>query len=148
MSVADPKGLRVADVSDGMDMAGLPGIGLVDPAIHADWVDEKDLTHQFWGFAVTARYVPTQRPDRPKPVEKFQEWEGNFCNAYSHEVFAKLIGPGSVVVIDDVEEKDIVKQHESFITNHDFGKPVCAPTSVQVGNSCLLSRFWAFSSSV
>jgi 4-hydroxy-4-methyl-2-oxoglutarate aldolase len=28
------KGLRVADVSDGMDMAGLPGQGLVDPSIH------------------------------------------------------------------------------------------------------------------
>ncbi len=100
-------GLRVADVSDGMDMAGLPGTGLVDPAIHADWVDQKDLSHQFRGLAVTARYVPTQRPDRPKAGEKFQEWEGNFYNAYSHEAFAKLIGPGSVVVIDDVEEKDI-----------------------------------------
>lgn len=100
-------GLRVADVSDGMDMAGLPGTGLVDPAIHADWVDQKDLSHQFRGLAVTARYVPTQRPDRPKTGEKFQEWEGNFYNAYSHEAFAKLIGRGSVVVIDDVEEKDI-----------------------------------------
>jgi len=101
------EGLRVADVSDGMDMAGLPGLGLVDPAIHPDWIDQKDLSHQFRGLAVTARYVPTQRPDRPKPGEKFQEWESNFYNAYSHEAFAKLIGPGSVVVIDDVEEKDI-----------------------------------------
>jgi len=101
------EGLRVADVSDGMDMAGLPGLGLVDPAIHPDWIDQKDLSHQFRGLAVTARYVPTQRPDRPKSGEKFQEWESNFYNAYSHEAFAKLIGPGSVVVIDDVEEKDI-----------------------------------------
>jgi len=101
------EGLRVADVSDGMDMAGLPGIGLVDPAIHADWIDQKDLSHQFRGLAVTARYVPTQRADRPKPGEKFQEWESSFYNAYSHEAFAKVIGPGSVVVIDDVEEKDI-----------------------------------------
>ena len=101
------EGLRVADVSDGMDMAGLPGIGLVDPAIHADWIDQKDLSHQFRGLAVTARYVPTQRPDRPKPGKKFQEWESNFYNAYSHEAFAKVISRGSVVVIDDVEEKDI-----------------------------------------
>lgn len=28
------EGLRVADVSDGMDMAGYPGQGFVDPAIH------------------------------------------------------------------------------------------------------------------
>lgn len=100
-------GLRVADVSDGMDMVGLPGTGLVDPAIHPDWIDLKDLKHQFRGIAVTARYVPTQRPDRPAPGQKFQEWEGNFYNAYSHEAFAKVIKPGSVVVLDDVEEKDI-----------------------------------------
>jgi regulator of RNase E activity RraA len=99
--------LRVADVSDGMDMAGLPGSGLVDPAIHADWIDQKDLSHQFRGIAVTARYVPTQRPDRPGPGEKFQDWEGHFYNAYSHEAYATLIRPGTVVVLDDVEDKDI-----------------------------------------
>jgi 4-hydroxy-4-methyl-2-oxoglutarate aldolase len=101
------EGLRVADVSDGMDIVGLPGTGLVDPAIHAAWMDSKDLSHQFRGIAVTARYVPTQRPDRPQPGEKFHDWEGNFYNAYSHEAFAKVIRPGTVVVLDDVEEKDI-----------------------------------------
>ncbi|MCX6168249.1 MAG: RraA family protein [Ignavibacteriales bacterium] len=101
------EGLRVADVSDGMDMVGLPGTGLVDPAIHADWIDQKNLSHQFRGIAITARYVPTQKPDRPKPGEKFQDWEGNFYNSYSHEAYAKIIKPGSVVVIDDVEDKDI-----------------------------------------
>jgi regulator of RNase E activity RraA len=101
------EGLRVADVSDGMDMAGLPGTGLVDPAIHADWIDRVNLSHQFRGIAVTARYVPTQRADRPKPGEKFQDWEGHFYNAYSHEAFTKVIKPGTVVVLDDVEDKDI-----------------------------------------
>ena len=72
------EGLRVADVSDGMDMVGLPGTGLVDPAIHADWLDLKNLSHQFRGIAVTARYVPTQKLDRPKPDQNFKEWEGNF----------------------------------------------------------------------
>lgn len=101
------EGLRVADVSDGMDMVGLPGTGLVDPAIHADWIDRESLSHQVRGIAVTARYVPTQRPDRPQPGEQFQNWEGNFYNAYSHEAFTKVIEAGTVVVIDDVEEKDI-----------------------------------------
>jgi 4-hydroxy-4-methyl-2-oxoglutarate aldolase len=101
------EGLRVADVSDGMDMVGLPGMGLVDPAIHADWIDLEDLTHQIRGVAVTARYVPTQRLDRPEHGQAFQEWEGHFYNAYSHEAFADIIKPGTVVVIDDVEEKDI-----------------------------------------
>jgi regulator of RNase E activity RraA len=101
------EGLRVADVSDGMDMAGLPGTGLVDPAIHPDWVDNKNFSHQFRGVAVTVRYVPTQKSDRPDPGQKFQDWEGNFYNSYSHEGFASVIKQGSAVVIDDVEEKDI-----------------------------------------
>lgn len=101
------EGLRVADVSDGMDMAGLPETGLVDHAIHPDWTDRKELTHQFRGIAVTVRYVPTQKPDRPNPDQKFQEWEGNFYNIYSNEAFTKIIRPGSAVIIDDVEDKDI-----------------------------------------
>ena len=101
------KDLRVADVSDGMDMVGLPGTGLVDPAIHPDWVDTKNLTHQVRGIAVTARYVPTQKKDSPEPGEDFTKWEGNFYNAYSSEAFTALIKPGTVVVLDDVEDKDI-----------------------------------------
>ena len=101
------EGLRVADVSDGMDMVGLPGTGLVDPAIHADWIDRENLSHQIRGIAVTARYVPTQRMDRPAPGKEFHKWEGNFYNNYSSEAFTNLIKPGTVVVIDDIEEKDI-----------------------------------------
>lgn len=101
------EGLRVADVSDGMDMVGLPGRGLVDPAIHPAWIDPVDLTHQFRGIAITARYVPTQKMDRPQPGEDFSKWEGNFYNAYSSEAFTQLIKPGTVVVLDDVEDKDI-----------------------------------------
>jgi len=101
------KNLRVADVSDGMDMVGLPGIGLVDPAIHSDWVDLKGFTHIFRGIAVTVRYVPTQRPSLPATGEEFQKWEGNFYNTFSHEAFTGLIKPGTAIVIDDVEDKDI-----------------------------------------
>ncbi len=99
--------LRVADVSDGMDMVGLPNTGLVDPAIHPDWVDREDLSHIIRGIAVTARYVPTQRPNRPEPDEDFAAWEGNFYSTYSNEAFAQVIKKGSVVVLDDVEGKDI-----------------------------------------
>ncbi len=101
------KGLRVADVSDGMDMVGLVGTGLVDPAIHPDWIDLENLSHQFRGIAVTVRYVPTQKIDRPKQDENFHEWEGNFYDKFSSEVFTDVLKQGSVVVIDDVEEKDI-----------------------------------------
>ena len=100
------EGLRVADVS-GMDMIGLPGTGLVISDIHPDWIDTKNLTHQFRGIAVTVRYVPTQKKDRPEPDEDFHIWEGNFYNSYSNEAFSNLIKPGTAVVIDDVEDKDI-----------------------------------------
>lgn len=100
-------GLRVADVSDGMDMAGLPSTGLVDPAIHPSWVDYESLSHIIRGIALTVRYVPTQKPDRPGPDEDFGEWEGNFYGSYSSEAFVPLIHRGVVIVIDDVEEMDI-----------------------------------------
>lgn len=100
-------GLRVSDVADGMDMVGLPNVGLVDQAIHPDWIDLKDLSHIIRGIAVTARFVPTQKPDRPAPGQDFSAWEGDFYKNYSPETFLDLIKPGSVVVIDDVEDKDI-----------------------------------------
>ena len=101
------KNLRVADVSDGLDMAGLPGTGLVDQSIHADWIDLKDFRHVFRGIAVTVRYVPTQKPALPAPGEDFAKWEGNFYNSYSSEAFAQVIRPGTAIVIDDVEDRDI-----------------------------------------
>jgi 4-hydroxy-4-methyl-2-oxoglutarate aldolase len=101
------QGLRVADVSDGMDRVGLPGTGLVNPEIHACWTDTEHMSHVIRGIAVTVRYVPTQRPALPKPGEDFSRWEGNFYNAYSPETFTQIIRPGTVVVIDDVEDRDI-----------------------------------------
>jgi regulator of RNase E activity RraA len=101
------KDLRVADVSDGLDMVGLPGTGLVDQSIHACWVDLKDFKHVFRGIAVTVRYVPTQRPALPAPGEDFSKWEGNFYSTISTEAFAQIIRPGTAVVIDDVEDRDI-----------------------------------------
>ena len=101
------KDLRVADVSDGLDMVGLSGTGLVDQAIHADWVDLKDFKHIFRGIAVTVRYVPTQKPALPPAGDDFKKWEGNWYGNYSHEGFLKVLRPGSAVIIDDVEDKDI-----------------------------------------
>lgn len=99
--------LRVADVSDGLDMVGLPGTGLVNPEIHPDWVDLKDFKHVFRGIAVTVRYVPTQRPALPEKLSDFSAWEGNFYNTLSTEAFTQLIRPGTAIVIDDVEDRDI-----------------------------------------
>ncbi len=101
-------GLRVSDVSDGMDKAGLPGIGLVDPSILPLWTDLVNFRHRFAGIAVTARYVPTQKPSAGKlKPEEYDKWEGEFYSRYSSEPFAELIRPGTALVIDDVEEADI-----------------------------------------
>jgi 4-hydroxy-4-methyl-2-oxoglutarate aldolase len=99
--------LRVADVTDGMDMVGLPGTGLVDASIHPAWVNLKTLSHVIRGIALTARYVPTQRPDRPSTGEDFSTWEKSFYGNYSTEAFVPLIQKGTVIVIDDVEDKNI-----------------------------------------
>jgi 4-hydroxy-4-methyl-2-oxoglutarate aldolase len=101
------EGLRVADVSDGMDMAGLPNTGFVDPEIHPAWTDVTDMSHIIRGIALTVRYVPTQKSDRPEPGKDFSAWEGHFYNTYTSEAFMPLIHQGVVIIIDDVEEMDI-----------------------------------------
>src|SRR5215470_11868309 len=47
------QGLRVADVSDGMDIVGLQDIGLMDPEIKALWRDTQSFEHRVCGIAVT-----------------------------------------------------------------------------------------------
>jgi len=102
-------GLRVADVSDGMDFVGLPNVGLMDPEIHALWKDTKAFTHRFIGIAVTARYVPTQRPHAGggRSYEDFRAWEGKWYNELSSEPFQALIRPGTALVLDEAPDADV-----------------------------------------
>lgn len=95
------EGLRVADVSDGMDMVGLRDAGLMDTNIEALWKDTENMTHIFCGIAVTARYVPTNRVMKnPMPKEEFQKWEGDWYGKISTEPFVEFLKPGTVVVLD------------------------------------------------
>ena len=100
-------GLRVADVSDGMDMAGLRDQGLMDPEIEPLWRDIDNFSHRFCGIAVTARYVPTSRkvPHFRTP-EEFREWEGHWYGEYSPEPFTAYLKKGSVIVIDNQGDGD------------------------------------------
>ena len=66
------EGLRVADVSDGMDVVGLQDVGLVDPGIQTLWRDVDDLSHRICGLAVTVRYVPTNRRAGRMTAEEFE----------------------------------------------------------------------------
>jgi len=101
-------GLRVADCTDGMDAVGLPGVGLMDPAIHPLWKDTQAFTHRFVGVAVTARYVPTQRAQAGRrPAEEYDAWSGQWYNELSPEPFMELIRPGTAIVLDDALAADV-----------------------------------------
>lgn len=101
-------GLRVADVCDGMDAAGLQNIGLMDPEIRPLWRDTEKFTHRFIGIALTARYVPTQRPPAGKmKVEEYDKWAGEWYSKKSSEPFVALLRPGSALVIEDASEADV-----------------------------------------
>lgn len=101
------RGLRVADVSDGMDAANLADVGLVDPEVQPLWRDFEQMEHQFRGIAVTVRYVPTNRARETFPSpEEFSRWEGHWYQNYSPEPFVEFLKPGSVVVIDGSGDGD------------------------------------------
>jgi 4-hydroxy-4-methyl-2-oxoglutarate aldolase len=102
------EGLRVADVSDGMDRVGLANIGLMSPDIHAAWKDTKHFTHRFIGIAVTVRYVPTNKPPAPQMETKaFDQWVGNWYSKLSSEPFVPLIRKGTALVFDDAPDSDV-----------------------------------------
>jgi 4-hydroxy-4-methyl-2-oxoglutarate aldolase len=102
------EGLRVADVTDGMDKAGLANIGLMSQEIHAAWKDTEHFTHRFIGIAVTARYVPTNKPPAPRMETKaFDRWVSNWYNTISSEPFTPLIRKGTAIVIDDAPDADV-----------------------------------------
>ena len=95
------EGLRVADVSDGMDMVGLRDAGLMDQRIQALWKDTENMSHVVCGIAVTARYVPTNRIVKsPMTKEEFQRWEGEWYTKVSTEPYVEFLKEGSIVVLD------------------------------------------------
>jgi regulator of RNase E activity RraA len=102
------EGLRVADVSDGMDAAGLHNTGLMIPEIHPLWRDPTNFSHRFVGIAVTARYVPTQdSPAGKMSIEQFDRWVGQWYSTRSSEAFVPLLREGSALVIEDAAEVDV-----------------------------------------
>ena len=102
------EGLRVADVTDGMDAGGLQNVGLMDPEVRPVWKDAKAFRHRFVGIAVTARYVPTQRPSAGKrPTKDYDGWAGDWYEKLSPESFESILRDGSALVIDDAERADV-----------------------------------------
>lgn len=101
-------GLRVSDVTDGMDAVGLQNIGLMDPDIHSLWRDTEHFTHRFAGVAVTARYVPTQdAPAGRMNVEAYDAWAADWYEKCSTEAFLDVIRKGTALVIEDAPGADV-----------------------------------------
>ena len=59
-------------------------------------------------MAVTARYVPTNKPAAGKmETRAFDEWVGKWYNEISSEPFVPLLRKGSVLVLDDAPGADV-----------------------------------------
>lgn len=102
------KGLRVADVVDGMDAVGLQDIGLMSPQIGPLWRDTERYAHRIVGIAVTARYVPANKPPAGlRPEAEFDKWVGQWYGQIAQESFADIVRKGTVVVIDGAEGADV-----------------------------------------
>jgi regulator of RNase E activity RraA len=101
-------GLRVADISDGMDQAGLADVGLVSSDIGPLWKDAEHFTHRVIGIAVTVRYVPANDP-RPatSSTAEFDRWVGETYTNVTPEPFVPLLREGSVLVIEEAAETDV-----------------------------------------
>ncbi len=100
--------LRVADVSDGMDKAGLHNIGLMSPQIRPAWKDTEHFTHRFVGIALTVRYVPTNRPPAARmEAAEFNHWVGQWYKTISSAPFVELIREGTALVFDDAPNADV-----------------------------------------
>ena len=98
------EGLRVVDVGDGLDIVGLFGNMLVDPAIKPLWKDTQTYKHRIVGVAVTTRFIASNEPLPGRlPFEEFRSLEGGFYWHKSMEHFQKILREGSVVVLDDSE---------------------------------------------
>lgn len=102
------EGLRVADVTDGMDAVGLHNTGLMNADIRPLWKDAENYSHRFIGIAVTTRYVPTQLPTAGKrSIEDYDEWAGEWYSKLSPEPFVPVLREGSALVIEDAAEADV-----------------------------------------
>jgi regulator of RNase E activity RraA len=83
-----------------MDVVGLQNVGLVDPEIHALWKDTDRFTHRVVGIAVTARYMPTNKREPQMDDKTIGRWYSTLTS----EAFMDVLTPGSILVIDAMED--------------------------------------------
>jgi regulator of RNase E activity RraA len=96
------EGLRVSDVSDGLDAIGLADVGIMEPDIKTLWRDTDNYMHRIIGIAVTARYVPSNKREPKMPDETVGRWYKELTS----EAFMDVLHPSSVLVIDGSQDGD------------------------------------------
>jgi len=104
------KGLRVTDVVDGMDAVGLQDTGTMSNDIHPLWRDIENFKHCYMGFAMTIRFMPTNRSMRSMHVtniEEYKKMKSQWYSEVSEKSVYNYMQPGDVLVIDGDIKRDI-----------------------------------------
>ncbi len=94
------RGLRVTDVSDGMDYMGLWDRGNMSPDIRPLWRDIEGFSHRIYGFAHTVRFGPTNRPITPRNPEEASEFIRSWYRDLAQGPHRDQIQEGDMIVID------------------------------------------------
>ncbi len=95
------KGLRVTDVTDGLDYTGFHDVNQLDREIRPIHRDPATFSHRFVGFAHTVRFLPTnrRRPER-MDLDTFDEWKGNWYRELASAPLVDEIRDDDAIVID------------------------------------------------
>ncbi len=101
-------GLRVTDVTDGLDVVGLQDVTVMDAGIKPLWRDEQQFTHRIYGVAVTLRLMPPQERAPIFPShDEFAKWESNWYDTRIPDDFAHYLTPDTILVIDASRTRDV-----------------------------------------
>ncbi|WP_123534704.1 RraA family protein [Halosimplex salinum] len=100
------EGLRVPDVTDGMDFLGFHDVNRLDSDVEPLHRDYEAFSHRFVGFANTIRFLPARRP-RDLPAQDERTFETT--TAWRDEWYEEISGEP-----EDVREGDVivVESHE------------------------------------
>lgn len=113
------EGLRVTDVLDAMQAAGLQDSGIMDKTIRPLWRDHTEaLAHRIYGVAVTYQYLPTNKPGAQAGTDykEFRRWHSHWYSTYAPELFSRIVKPGTIVVIDahDIENTGFIGSNNAL----------------------------------
>lgn len=94
--------LRVADVVDALDLIGMQDVTVFARDIRPLWRDTENYTHRIVGFALTARYLPSDQRtgiNSFDTIDDARRWTGQQYGR-AGEDFMNAAKPGDVLVFD------------------------------------------------